>query len=224
MYYVVTQKRVKDRNGKYFAETKATNKSNSYFKLSEKKSILERCPKCGFTVFINDNVGMHAVQFDNDNIADFIINDTDIRYWFIVSEKAFEILRSFKGIKSFVQVDVVLVNGKIIDGVDLLLVEVEYSKATLSRINSGLGTPTIRKDRKKCSVCNPDGFSYLTFHGITLDNKEDDFDIFTLYDDPSFLFISDQIVDTFNTLGLTNLVERSVPANDYHNEFRQFEE
>jgi hypothetical protein len=223
MYYIITHKRVKDQHGKYYAETLATDRSISYFKYSETKNVLSRCPKCGFTVSILDNIGAHAVQFDNENIPDFILNDTNIRYRFIVSEKALNLLESFPGIKSYVKVDVVLVRGKIRNDINLFLVEVEYSTAILSRKKSGLGMPVGPTDHKKCPVCNPDRKLYMTFHGITLENKEDDLDVFTIYDHPSFLFVSDQVLDRFRTLGLTNLVERSVPAHLYCHEILQFD-
>ena len=214
MYYVVTNKRVKDNRGKYYAEISESDESFSYLKLSENKNLLFECPRCGFSFHIKDNIGLYTVEFDSENIADFTIGCTNIRYQFVVNEKTLHIFKSFKGIKSFKKADVVMVRGRIIDGKNLYLLEIERSTAILSREKSKLSNP-INTYRKDCRVCNPDGKQYMTFNGLSLEGKVDDFDFFTLYENSSLLFISQKVLEKSKNLEISNLIDRCVPSTEF---------
>ncbi|MGD9910669.1 MAG: hypothetical protein AB7U79_08740 [Candidatus Izemoplasmatales bacterium] len=215
MYNILTFARLKDSRGKYFAEIQVTDKVMSYHKIIDSKSIDFQCPHCHFTTYVRDSVGLQVMQFDNLNIGDFTINDSDIKYVLIVSERALEIMKQFKGLKSFVKLDIAFYRGKEIEGANLYLIEPEYSTAILSRKKSGLKPPRTKKTRKKCPVCNPDGYSYMSFDRIFLENKNDDLDFFITYDSPSFVFFSDELLKSLKENGMTNIVERCIPSEKY---------
>lgn len=215
MYNILTFARLKDSHGKYFAEIQVTDKVMSYRKSVDTKSINYESPHCHFTKYVKDSVGLHVMQFDNINIGDFTIYDYDSKYRLIVSERALEIMKQYKGLKSYVKLDIAFYRGKEIEGANLYLIEPEYSTVILSRKKSGLKPPRTKKTRKKCPVCNPDGYSYMSVDRIYLDNKNDDFDFFITYDSPRFIFFSDELLKCLAENEMTNIVERCIPSEKY---------
>lgn len=214
MFYL--EKMFSTKKEKKYSEQLEDNLSFPNFRLSRREYVLQKCPRCGYEIRIKENDGICTLELENDNFGDIIYDSLDPKYSLVMSGKMLESLQPIiSGIRSINKVEQVYIRKQLLVKPPLYyMVELERSTLTMSRKNSILKN-SYRNRSTKCSICNPDKKKYLTIEKLVFDYEENQYDIFTLYEDNSLVIINEYFLNLCKSNGLTNVIERAIPIENY---------